>query len=407
MKKILLFTLMGVMTACSLNAATKVTTGDAALAQAGPKNGIVVFTYAEDWDEYSKALCKKLMANQGVLDALGDAAILPYPCYDVETEAQEAELTKMRGELDIPRVLSYPAIILFDAKGRHAATLQGRELTAYTTDSIAKLIKQHMGLIAKQNSLLAKADATDGVAKAKLLGRAANMPDLVAPKDVVKAITALDPKDESGYVRGLSTDEWKMSANVAEIENMKDMMAFVDKVVADEAYSTKVKQTAMIRLIGQWRTLGTREQLPTMRQYAEKVIKLDPSNYHAISARYMIDVWLRSFTLESGWFEQMMPQDDRLVMMEGPIPMKDAGVYTITMQHTGGRYALTMTSVSLFDGKELVAKDVHEGIAGDKPKNTVYTLEVPRKVKDPKLGFTFNQGNKTWTEGKFVITKIQ
>ncbi len=407
MKKILMYTLMGVMTACSLNAATKVETGDAALAHAGAKNGIAVFTYAEGWDEYSKKTSLKLMANEGIIKALGDASVLAYPCYDVETEAQEAKLTKMRGALDIPRVLSYPAIILFDAKGRHAATLQGRELTAYTTDSIAKLIKQHMGLISKQNSLLAQAEKADGVAKAKLLGRAANMPDLVAPKDSVKTITALDPEDKSGYIRGLSTDEWKMSAQVAEIEDMKAMMTYVDKVVADDAYSTKVKQTAMIRLIGQWRSKGDRSQLPTMRKYAEKIIALDPSNYHAISARYMLEIWLRPFTLESGWFEQMIPQDGRLVKMEGSVPINDAGVYTVTIEHTGGRYALTLTSVILFDGDKVVAKDEHEGVAGDRPKNTVYTLQVPSKVKKPTLGFTFNQEKKTHTEGKFIIKKIQ
>ncbi len=405
-KKILLYTLMGVMTACSLNAATKVETGEAALTQAG-KNGIVVFTYADGWDDYSKKTCIKLMANEGILEALGDAAFLAYPCYDMETEEQAAKLAEISGKLEIPRVLSYPAIIMFDAKGRHAATLQGRELTAYTTPSIAKLIKKHMKLIAKQNSLLAKAEQVEGVEKAKLLGRAANMPDLVAPKDAVKTITQLDPNDESGYIRGLSTDEWKMSDKVAAITDMKEMMAFVDQVVADEAYSTKAKQTAIIRMIGQWRTMGDRAQLPTMRKYAEKVIALDPSNYHAISAQYMIGAWLRAFTLESGWFERMMPQDGRLVMMEGPVPINEPGVYTVTMEHTGGRYALTMTSVSLFDGDKFITKDEHEGIAGDKPKNTVYTLQVPSKLKNPALGFTFNQEKKTHTEGKFIIKKIQ
>lgn len=397
---------MGLMSFATLHAATKVETGDAALAQAG-KNGIVVFTYAEDWDEYSKKTALKLIANPAVLKACGDATILAYPCYDVETDAQIQKLTEMRGKLNIPIVQSYPAIIMFDAKGRHAATLQGRELTAYTTESIAKLIHRHMKLIAKQNDLLEQAEKADGTTKATLLGRAASMPDLIAPKDALKTITALDPSDASGFVRGLGTDEWKMSAQVAEITDMKEMMVYVDKVLADEAYSTKVKQTAIIRMIGQWRTMGDRSQLKAMRNYAQKVIELDPSNYHAISATYMMGAWLRPFTATSGWFEQMMPQDDRLVMMEGPVPIQGPGTYTITIKHTGGRYAMTLTSITLFDGTKEVTKDAHEGVAGDKPKATVYTLVVPNKLEKPALGFTFNQGKNSWTEGQFIIEKVK
>ncbi len=390
----------------SLQAASVVTSGDVAL-QMAPKDGIIVFTYAEGWDGFSKKLSNKLMANEQIKKASGDAAFLAYPSYDLPTEAQEKQLTELRGELEVPRVLCYPAMIIFDSKGRHATTIQGRDLTAYTTGSIAKLLARRIEKTKAQSAMLAKAETATGVEQAKLLGQASNMPDMVAPKDYLKKIKELDPEDTSGYTKGLSTDEWKVSAEIAELTSMEEIITYVDKVLADKSYKTKTKQAAIARMIAQWRTMGTRDQIPTMAEYAKKMIALDATNYHAKSAEFMLHMWFRPFTLETGWFAGMMPADDRLVMAEGDVPITEPGTYTITIQHTGGRYALTMTSVTLFDGDKEVAKDAHEGVAGDKPKNTVYTLVVPQKVAKPRIGFTFNQGNKNATEGKFILERVK
>lgn len=387
-------------------AATQVQDGDAALAKAG-KDGIIIFTYAEGWDKFSKQLALKYMASDAIKRASGDAALLALPCYDGSPADQAEKLASTLGELKVPTVLSYPAIIILDAKGRHASTIQGRDMTAYTTESVAKILAARLKDLKQQNELIEQAEKASGPAKAKLLGKAATMPNMVAPPDHLKQIKEADPEDVSGVTRGLTTDEWKISAQVAELKSIEEMIPFVEEVLADELYSTKVKQTAILRLIAQWRTMGTRDQLGLMRKYAQKVIDLDDSNYHANSAKYMQEYWLRAFTVKSGWFQGMIPADDREVRMEGDIPIKEVGNYTITIKHTGGRYALTVTGMYLYDGDKLIAKDEHVGVAGDRPKATVYSFNVTSKLSKPGLGFKFDQGNKSASEGQFIIEKVQ
>lgn len=292
MKRLITHSLLALISLSSAYAASLAESGDEALEHAS-KDGIIVFTYAEGWDNFSKPFALKLLDNTRIVDACGDASILSYPCYDTETEEQLAQLEKLRGKLAIPYVKSYPAIILFDSKGRHGATIQGQELLYATEAELASILQTRIKEIQKQSAILAQAKEKKGTEKAALLGAAADMSTLVAPEDYLKQITQLDPEDKTGYVRRFSINEWKMAEKVAALDNMPDIIKFVDSVLADDAYTVKVKQTAIARMLGLWRSLGTEEQIPQMKRYAQKMIDLDSSNYHAASAQYIMQHWLR------------------------------------------------------------------------------------------------------------------
>ncbi len=403
MKNLLQLFLLGFTLTGAALAATQVNSGDEALRQSG-EEGIMVFTYAEDWDHYSKKLCLDLMADAGVSKASGDAVFLAYPSYGTPNEAQKEELAKLRGNLKIPNPLSYPAIIFLSKEGVMLSSLSGHELRKHTKEEIIQKITERRDIIAQHRLLTAKANQATGTEKIKLLGQIAHLPHIKLPKKFADQAKALDPNDETGYVHALGTNEYQLAAQVAKMD-MAEAMAYVDKILVNDRYSVRQKQAACAGLLGMWRTKGTRAQLGQMRQYAKKMEELGPDNLHGISARYIRKEWLKSFNIKNGWFKSMLTGDPQGIALEGKIPMKKKGTYTVTMQHQSGRDPLKIKSITLYDGKELVAQDVHDGHAGASSKNHVYTLHVEKAVRTPRLVFVFAPNQKKNTKGRIIIKR--
>ncbi len=403
MKKVLQFFLLGFALAGAAGAAIKVNSGDEALKQSG-EEGIMVFTYAEDWDHYSKKLSLDLMADAGIEKASGDAVILTYPSYALPSKEREAELEKLRGKLKIPNPLSYPAILFLSKEGVHLSSISGQELRKYSKEEIAQKITERHQLLAQHRQLSKKAAEAQGAEKVKLLGQIAHLPHIKLPKKFANQAKALDPHDESGYVHALETNEFKLAAQVAEMD-MQEAMAYVDKILVNERYSIRQKQAACAGLLGMWRKKGTRAQLVKMRQYSKKMEELAPDNLHGISARYIRREWLKPFNIKNGWFKSMLTGDPKGIALEGKVPMNKKGTYSVTMKHTSGRDALKIKSVTLYDGDKIVAQDAHDGHAGATSKNNVYTLHADKDVAKPRLVFVFAPNQKKNTQGRIIIKK--
>lgn len=387
-------------------AATRVKDMTAALSKA-QDDGIMVFLYGVGWDKYSAKRCTQIMDDKLFKQTVGKAVYLSYPCYEAPTAEQKAELEKILAGNTIPFPKTYPAIIWLNKKGKAILSLQGEELTRSSSKELYKLIADKLTIVRKQAELESAADKAKGVEKARLLGQSYTLEGVNAPdKETLAEIKSADPNDSSGYTKYFTTGEYDISAQVLKLK-FAESQKLVDEILQDSSYSSLVKQAATIAMLGQWRTQGSREQVPAMRKYAESVIKLNPDNYHAGSARYMLDEWFKSFDLATGWFPQIIPEDDTPVFLEGELPIKTSGTYEVAFKFTNGRYGLTVASVTLYDGDEQIAQDVHVGVAGDKDKNNVYYLPVKSTVKKPRVAIVFNQGAKNGTQGIITINRVK
>lgn len=386
-----------------LSAVTKATQGDSALSSASD-DGIMVFCYAADWDRYSKKRCDEIMQDSSIAAAAGKAVYLPYPSYESPSKAQIEKLAALRGKLNIPRPLSYPAIIMMDKTGHHLCTIEGRAITASSNAELAKTISAKLKAAKQQAALVAQAKSASGVEKAKLLGKASKVEGLNFPADALKQIKEADPKDSSGYAAALDTNDYKLAEKVAKM-SMDEAIAFVTSIVDDEKYTTIARQGAIASMLGMWRTKGKMSQVKLMQSFCDQSIALDPDYYHARSARYIKTHWLKEFSATSGWFSTMIPEDTTPVEMTGKIPITQAGTYTVTLSYTSGSDGLTIKGIALYDGSKKVAEDIHDGFAGHNPVKNVYTLKVAKAPSKPKLVFTFNQGKDRNTNGKIEIKK--
>lgn len=370
------------------------------------EDGIVVFLYGLGWDKYSEKRCKEIQADKILCRALGRVVMMNYPCFERPTAEQKSILTSMLSGKNIPFPKTYPALIWLDQKGRPILTIQGAELTRSSNKDLSLLFTEKLSIVRHQAELLKKAEKQTGVERARLIGEAyslqgVNPPDTATMAELVK----LDPKDETGYQCYFGTSEYDASAKVLKL-SFADSQELVDAMLASNSYSNIAKQSAIIAMLGQWRKQGTREQLPKMREYAEKVIAIDSTNYHAGSAQYMLDNWFLKFDLTTGWFPQIIPKDASPLYLEGDIPIEASGTYEVTFQFTDGRYGLTIESVRLYDSDTIICEDEHTGVTGTKNKNNVYRLTVPKRIKDPRLRIVLNQGEKNATKGMITVQRV-
>ncbi len=403
MKKFLTIALLALMSASTLSAVSKVSQGADAL-KGAKADGIMVFHYAADWDRYSKRRCDELMQDASIAKAAGSAVYMLYPAFEDPTDAQKKQLEKLRDKIQIVRPLTYPAIQMFNAQGYRICNIEGRDITATENADIAKIVAAKLDAYKQQTALVNKANAANGVEKAKLMGQACRIEGIQYPENALKIIEEADPEDKSGYIVALKANDYGLSSKVREME-MDAAIAYVDSIINDEKYTAQARQGAIAGLLALWRNKGTMAQVALMKKYCNLSIALNPNYYHAKSANQIKTLWLKEFTADSGWFKAMLPADTTPVEMKGKIPIQAAGTYTITMIYTGGSDGLTTKSITLYDGATRVAEDVHNGFAGHNPVNNVYTLTVPKTVKKPSLVFVFNQGESRNSYGRIEIKK--
>lgn len=386
------------------------------------KDGYIVFAYAQGWDQFSKELCEKLMQDPTIQQAAGESAIIGMPVYQYAKQAQRDFVSGIVGALGIREAESYPAIMLFTPKNRHYATICGAEMMRANPAELAPIIQKHIAAMHEQEKLLAQAENAQGVEKAKLLGQAARVKGAKAPDNIAKRVKELDPDDTTGYVRGLSLDDFVFTEDfIYETQGildpnkqkpkrdpvpLQDALDQIDKLIADPAYTNEQRQTFCANAIGAIHRLGDVTHHDKIKEYADKMRELGPDTTLGRSADSVVKAWGSGLTYEGGWASHTLPKDDTPVEVLGELPINRSGTYKVTFQWTGGSQSLNIKGVQLFNDRKKVAEDIHDGVAGYsvKAQNNTYTLNVRSKVAKPRLYVIFDAAEQRNSTGKIVIT---
>lgn len=376
-------------------------------------DGYIIFAYAEDWDTFSKRVCDKLMASDAVIQAAGNAVFMRAPIPNTLTEERKAADKEKFGPLNVADASSYPAIIMLTKSGRHYSTICGSVMRKAAPKKISKMIQERMAGMKKQEELLEKAKAAKGVERAKLLGEAANIPD-IQPNGKRGAILAeikrLDPNDTTGYARTMR-DPFDFVGEIVGIERDKakgwqQALAKVEGYLNDPIYTPEQKQGLHALAIGLLHRHGGLKDAAAIREHAAAIRELDSKSYIGRSAQFAEREWATSFNLIEGWNSAVMQQSaDGPVEVEAPLPFTTPGTYTLTFNYKGGSDAAIIVAVSLYDGKKLVAEDRHDGFAGVNSRGTVYKLKVDSVPANPHLFIEFNQKGKNNSNGQIAVSR--
>lgn len=372
-------------------------------------DGYIAFVYGPDWDKRSTAICKKLINDPAVQAAAGDAVLILAPLYQDPTDKQKTQQEGIWGSLPQPHPHSahtYPALHFYDKNGRLAGFVRGHVMVKGDPAEVAAEVKQRMGELRQQYALLEQAEKAQGVEKAKLIGQACRIPNTERPDKVVDTLKALDPKDESGFVRSISMGDSAFGEANKDLP-LEEGLKKMDELLKDDAYTNAQKQVFCTVAIGLLHRQGTKADNERILKYAAKIKELVPDNYLAKSADIAANRWMKGLTLEGGWSPDAFPTPPGTpAELLGSLPIKKPGTYKVSFQFGSGRDALLIKKVELFDGTRSIAKDEHEGFAGRKPDKNEYSLRVPTAPKDPHLFITFgNAAGATDSAGSISIGK--
>lgn len=368
-------------------------------------DGYMVMAYADGWDTYSKQSSRKLLADASVQKAMADAVLLEFAVKNAPSKEDFEAVKKRFGSLDLPNPSQYPALYLYDGKGRRYATICIPYKERHNASFLASQIMEKKAALQQQQELLKQSQPAKGADKARLLGKAAAVNGIEWPDNVIKQIKEADPKDESGYVRRMELNLWGFAERISKEEDWRKALAEVEEKLQDPAYTNEQKQVFYASAIGLYHRHGGIEGLAKIREYAPKMKALAPDSTLGQSATTVIREWATGLTLSEGWSPSNLPADKTPVEVEGPIPINQPGAYTVSFKWTRGSKGLIVTAVELYDGKAKIAEDRHNGFAGIKTDKPDYELKVPRPVRDPHLFITVDMVNSRDSSGNISVTK--
>lgn len=367
--------------------------------------GYVVFIYPAGWDRYGEQLCRKLVADAGVRAAAGQAAMLLAPIYQNRDDNTNAASRKAMGSLAYPHDMSdisYPAIVFYEKGGRMYGTLYGEELMKANPARVAELVQQRIAAKKKQDSLLARSNASaNPVEKAKLLLESSRVEGIDWPGGLKEAIRRADPSDSAGCIAALNFGFGPQSG-----ESMDDFLKRLDAALANPLLAPRQKQNACAAAIGHIRrTLGTMAGGSLISRYARTMRKLDPKSPLGLSAKVVQRDWVRRYRYGQGWSEEILPAAEMPMEMHD-VPMNKPGTYNITFRITTGRDSLHVKKLRLMDGSRCVAADnTPRSVTWSQTQQT-YTLTVKKALRNPVLEITFgNDANHRSTWGDITINQ--
>ncbi len=367
-------------------------------------DGYIIFAYAEGWDAFSEARCKKLMEASAIRKAAGQAVFMPLPIPEQPDEARRKKQEELLGGLKVPGVRSYPALILIDKDGWHYATLMGREVSRGSMAEVAALVADRMKKGKERRRLVAQVEQLEGTARAVPMFKAYQIDGLTwMDKGTVAALRRLDPNNETGVISALDFNGYGFANNIAK-NGIQAGMEQVDKMLENPAYTPRQKQQMCAAAIGMLRRQGGLAEAEAMRRYAKLMQKLVPESPEGRAAARILREWIPGLRYGNGWNPSSLPTEPTAVEMEGELPIRAAGTYTVTFQYTSGAMMLIVQGVELYDGKKKVAEDIHRGTSGNNNWQNVYTLTVPKAVKNPRLLIRLGQKERD-SYGKITIER--
>ena len=374
--------------------------------QVGAKEGYIVFIYPAGWDKYGEKLCKKLIADEQVRKAAGNAALLLVPVYQNSTNETNAETKQILGPLGTPgnmADISYPAIAFYEKEGRMYATLHGERLMSTDTPAgVAKNIREILTAKQKQDAILKKAHAaTDVGEKNRLFVESSRVPGMGWPGGLRETMQAADPGDTHGYLAALN-----FGFGLKQGESMDALFKRLDDVLANDRLDAGQKQRACAIVIGHVRrSMGPLAGGPYITKYAKAMHKLDPDSTLGLSAPIVMRDWVREYHYGQGWAPEVIPGNETPILMQS-VPIKKAGTYTVSFHITTGCHPLFIKKVRLLDANlRCVSEDATESSVTYKEPTKTYTVKTKKPLKNAVLEITLgNKGDQKSTWGEITVS---
>lgn len=316
-----------------------------------------------------------------------------------------------------------PRVALMDSQGR-AIAAENKPRLGLTPLTLAARIKELRAVREKRDTLWAKAEKTEGPARAELLRQSLNLLGFAnwqgndnCYKFVHDNIRAADPKDESGAVRWLRFGGhgrdgapgldavWKALGE----KRYEDALAEVDRQLADprnKALDNDLIQRIMLAKFHIYRQWPGHEEKRFDVQRA--IAALDPTTYLGIGAVGFLGMLHRTPVpmMTYGWGPEQVKTGANVWEMRDTAYFFDhAGSYLLKI--TGSGDAVKIRDVAVLDGKTIVAQATPEAELQAKPLEVPLNLSSWREDRKYVLRLTLEAAEgKLKSTGRFEVEPL-
>jgi hypothetical protein len=366
---------------------------------------VFVFVHADGWDKHSAKTVELMMKDSAVSKVLKDDVVMKLGLANLGGKEQDARIKERFGNLRVPTPDSIPGVNVYTKEGRVLASLSIPFKERKKPAALARRITELKKAYAAQNKLMAEAGKANGPEKARLLGEAAFVQGVSRPDNVQKMIKQADPEDKSGMDKVVSLNLPHYAIGTADTKDWQKSLAEVKELQKNPNFSKEQQQQLCCVAIGLLRRHGGMQYRKELKDTIARLREIDPDSILGKSAIDAERMWVRELNLIEGWSPEVIPAEKTPVEVSGPLPFKEAGTYQVSFNYQRGNHAARFMAVELYDGKTKVAEDRHNGSAGLKHSNNVYTLEVPKAVKKPRLYITFDMETNRDSYGRITVTK--
>ena len=396
---------LAAITLLPAHAAYKVATYEQAQARLND-DGYILFIYGKGWDKRAEKNTSQLYHDATVTKAAGNAAMMLVPLPESMNDAQKEAFSKTMGKLQLPYVHSkhsFPAVVMYDKSGRQYSIIYGPPMVYPDANRIAKMITARRTAKAQQDELMLLADHAQGQERARLLLKAAQVPNLERPDKIEQLIKAADPEDTAGCLAALKFHNNPVGDKINEMP-LPEALAEMDKAITNPLHTVQQKQNACAFAIGMIRRRAGSGGSAAIAHYARVMKDLDPESVLGRSADVVMRDWTGGLQYTRGWSPESLPIQGVPTELLGRLPLGPAGIYRIQFKPTGGDKAI-ISRVAIYDGDNLVAEDARVTSIADNGQAHIYTVTAPNPLSTPRLFITFdNAENNRNTRGMFIIT---
>ena len=220
----------------------------------GKKSLLLEFT-GSDWCPPCKRLNQEVFSQEAFVTGVKDKLVLVKLDFPRDkSKISEATMAQNDALQEKYSITGYPTILLADEQGKPFAKTGYRPGGA---EEYVKHLDELLAVRAKRDAAFIEAAKIEGVGKAKALVSAIEAMGLdeaiVASfySEQINAIKAADPKDESGYIKGIESKAkfMEFQDQINELGSKQDFEAImkkIDETLAAGTFEGELKQQAMI-----------------------------------------------------------------------------------------------------------------------------------------------------------------
>lgn len=262
-------------------------------------DGYMLVVYAKGWDRFSEPFCKKIIAAPEIQEAAGKAALILTPFYQYATSDDKLAQAKVWGDLREPSASSmetYPCILMYDKSGYLYGRVQGTNFLKGTMAEIAAEVKTKLEAKHKQEAIMLKANATNGLEKAQLIAEACAIEGIERPQGWRDMLKEADPNDQSGMQRRLNFNYYGFSQAYcgSKSDGGKELgtegtISAMREMLKDPAYTPEQKQAMHAVIIGTLRRSGA--SAAQIKGAVQEMKKLAPNSHLGITADQYIKLY--------------------------------------------------------------------------------------------------------------------